>query len=145
MLKYIEHIDKLGHRGQAWIGFVEVSRSGRTVYFNGMALQRIPGGGVNGNHRDVETGDEYWISGVKKKGTNRHWAGGGEILVEKRALSELLELRGWTSLPHGYKLTSDIVPTNVEKFVPILNEAERDHRPTGTPFRNQALEPDTHR
>ena len=54
MLKYIEHIDKLGHRGQAWIGFVEVSRSGRTVYFNGMALQRIPGGGVNGNHRAVQ-------------------------------------------------------------------------------------------
>jgi hypothetical protein len=145
MLKYIEHIDKLGHRGKAWIGFVELSRSGRTLYTNGMALQRIPGGGVNGNHSNVENGDEYWISGVKKRGTNRHWAGAGEILVEKRAVDALLELRNWTELPNGYKVTNDVVPTHIESFVPVLNEAERDHRPCGTPLRNRMTETDDHR
>jgi hypothetical protein len=125
MLKYIEHIDRLGNRGKAWIGFVELSRSGRTVYFNGMALQRIPRGGVVGNHVDIQSGDEYWVSGVKKAGTNRHWAGGGEILVEERATQALLDLRGWTELPSGYRVTLEVVPTDIDKFVPILNEPSR--------------------
>jgi hypothetical protein len=43
MLKYIEQ--KAGHadNGPAWIARVTFSKSGRTVYFNGMALKRISG------------------------------------------------------------------------------------------------------
>ena len=29
-------------------------------------FQRLKGSGISGNYFDVETGDEYWISGVKK-------------------------------------------------------------------------------
>jgi len=39
-------------------------------------LQRTPtpvrARGVAGNHVDQGTGEEYWVSGVKKDGTDRH-------------------------------------------------------------------------
>jgi hypothetical protein len=43
---------------------------------------------------DIETGEEYWISGVKKRGTNRHWAGSGKILIEENIIKEYLGLVG---------------------------------------------------
>ena len=65
-LKYIEL--KTGYRddGPAWIGKVLLSKSGRMVYFNNHAFQRCIG--LSGNYYDVETGEEYWISSVKKMG-----------------------------------------------------------------------------
>ena len=77
MLKYIERKTGYADNGPAWIARVRLSKSGRTVYFNGKALKRTGGQGIPGNHRDIETGDEYWVSGVKKRGVNRHWAGSG--------------------------------------------------------------------
>jgi len=56
MLKYIERKTDLGDNGPAWIAWVKVSKSGRTIYFNGKALKRIAGGGVAGNHFDLESG-----------------------------------------------------------------------------------------
>jgi hypothetical protein len=72
----------LDDRGPAEIGEVTFSQTGKTIYFKGKSFERIKGGGVAGNYRCVETGDEYWITGVKKRGTNRHWAGGGLIKGE---------------------------------------------------------------
>ena len=66
----------LGDRGPATVGEVSFSKSGRTAYFNGKAFRRVKG--LYGNYQS-EDGDEYWISGVKTCGTNRHWAGGGPI------------------------------------------------------------------
>jgi len=77
MIRYIELKTGYNDNGPAWIGRVQVSRSGQTVYFNGRAFKRR-GGGASGNHFDVETGDNYWISGVKKDGRDRHWAGSGK-------------------------------------------------------------------
>lgn len=42
---------------------------------------------------------EYWISGVKKRGTNRHWAGSGKIQIDKNMVSEYLSLTGLSQLP----------------------------------------------
>ena len=39
MLKYIELKSGYNDNGPAWIGRVQQSRTGRTVYFNGMALR----------------------------------------------------------------------------------------------------------
>ena len=55
------------------------SRSGKTIYFKGKTFHRIKRGGVYGNYRCAEDGNEYWISGVKKPGTNRHVLGGGPV------------------------------------------------------------------
>jgi len=68
----------LNDRGPAAIGQITFSKSGRTAYFNGKTFQRSKGT-YGGNHRCIEDGNEYWISGVKKRGTNRHWAGGGPV------------------------------------------------------------------
>lgn len=56
--------------GPARIGRVTFSKTGRTIYYGGKAFQR--GRPTTcGNYYDVETGDEYWISGCKKNGQDR--------------------------------------------------------------------------
>ena len=87
-LMYIENKSEAGDRGEARIGWVTFSKTGRSIYYRDKCFQRIKGGGVAGNYFDSETGDEYWISGVKKTGTNRHWAGGGDVLVDEDAKVE---------------------------------------------------------
>ena len=87
-LMYLENKSEADDRGNARIGWVTFSKTGRSIYYRGRQFQRIKGGGVAGNYFDVETGDEYWISGVKKTGTNRHWAGGGEIEIDDDARVE---------------------------------------------------------
>lgn len=69
----------LQHRGPAAVGDVSFSKSGQTAYFGGKTFHRQRG--VYGNYQCVEDGNEYWISGVKKRGTNRHWFGGGPVAV----------------------------------------------------------------
>ena len=117
MLKYIEKCTGTNHDGPAWIGYVRTSKSGRTVYFNGRALSQVKGGGVVGNHIDVETGELYWISGVKRDGTDRHWAGSGPVTIEARAVDEYLALRGLSRLdPKKYRVCSDIKEADIERL-----------------------------
>jgi hypothetical protein len=70
----------LHHRGPAIIGEVRFSKSKKTIYYNNKTFSRIPKGGIYGNYYCEEDGNEYWISGVKKEGNNRHWAGTGKII-----------------------------------------------------------------
>ena len=67
-IKYIELKSGYSDDGPAWIGLVTFSKTGRTVYFNGKAFKSLKPKGISGNHYDLETGEEYWISGVKKTG-----------------------------------------------------------------------------
>jgi len=123
MLKCIEKCTGTNHNGPAWIAYVQTSRSGRTVYFNGRALQASTGGSGVGNHYDLETREPYWVSGVKKSGSNRHWAGSGQILVEKSAVSELLSLTGKTTLDNSlYRVTADLPRVDPQQFLEVLNE-----------------------
>ena len=98
MLKYIELKTGYADNGPAWIARVKLSRSGNTVYFNGKALKRANGGGTSGNHFDIENGDEYWVSGVKKDGGDRHWAGSGKVVIETSAVPEYLRVIGAADL-----------------------------------------------
>ena len=93
---YIEHKNR-NDNGMAWIAAVNRSKSGRTVYFNGKSLQKRRG--IFSNYVDIETGDEYWISGVKKDRSDRHWAGSGKIIVDSSILSDYLLFTGQSSLP----------------------------------------------
>ena len=47
--------------GQARIGRVRTSKTGRTLFFDGKTFQSLKGAGFKANYFDVETGDEYWI------------------------------------------------------------------------------------
>lgn len=123
MLRYVELKSGQNNKGPAWIAHVKVSRSGNTVYFNGKALKR--GGGISGNHVDLETGEEYWVSGVKKDGTDRHWAGSGKIFIEESAVSEYLELVGKSELDRSRLVViRDLPETNIERFFELENGCE---------------------
>jgi len=85
-LMYIENKEGDIDGAQARIGWVEFSRSNRSIYYRGKTLTRIKGGGLSGNYMDDETGDEYWISGVKKDGQDAHWAKRVEVKIDDDAL-----------------------------------------------------------
>jgi hypothetical protein len=109
VLRYIEL--KTGHsdNGPAWIARIKLSKSGRTVYFNGKALKRAVRGGISGNHFDLETGEEYWVSGVKKDGLDRHWAGSGLVAIETSAVAEYLETIGAVELDRSrFRVIADL-------------------------------------
>lgn len=126
MLRYIELKSGYQDNGPAWIGRVRLSKSKTTVYFNGKAFKKAQGGGISGNYFDVETGQEYWISGIKKNGEDRHRAGSGRILVEKDALEEYLVFRGIKELDATrYEVTESIVQTDIAKFNEIENRCRK--------------------
>ncbi len=124
MIRYIELKSGHGDRGPAWIARVRLSRSKTTVYFNGRALKKAKGGGISGNYFDVESGEEFWISGVKKNGEDRHWAGSGIVLVEASAVAEYLSLRSLQALDlKHYEITESIVQTDIAKFKDLENQS----------------------
>ena len=96
-LMYIELKTGYSDDGPDWIGYVKTSKSKKTIYFNDHAFQKLVGG--CSNYVDIENGDEYWISGLKKRESNRHWAGRGKIAIDRRAIKKYLELIGEKELP----------------------------------------------
>lgn len=127
MIKDLMYIElKTGYHddGPAWIGYVKTSKSYKTIYFNNHAFQKYNSG--NANYEDIENGDEYWISGIKKNESNRHWAGHGKIMVDKRAVNELIEIKGLTALPADVYEIIDIEDNfPVERINRLLNEKEQ--------------------
>jgi hypothetical protein len=88
-LLYVELKTGYNDDGPAWIGYGSFSRTGQMVYFNGKALGGNKGRGI---HYELTTGDKYWISGIKKNGEDRHWAGKGKIMIDKDVVSEYLSI-----------------------------------------------------
>ena len=121
-LRYIELKSGFGDSGPAWIGMAEFSKTGRTVYFNGKALKSLNVGGVSGNYYDIENGDEYWISGVKKNGRDRHWAGGGKIMIDRTVVDIYLNQVDFHALDKNQFELTEIKPTDKQKFSAMENE-----------------------
>jgi len=65
--------------GDARIGRVTFSKTGRSLYYNDKTFKSLNGRGIKGNYSDVETGEEYWISGCKKNGTDALFPNNVEI------------------------------------------------------------------
>ncbi len=105
---------------------METSKSGRTFYFRGSAYARATGGGISGGHFDVEIGEEYWISGVnvvKRRVSNRHWAGSGRIQIESVAVEDYLEHIEQDQInPLVQTLVDPFLKTNRERIRYYLNE-----------------------
>src|SRR6266852_6899894 len=68
--KSSENTSVPGLVGVARIGRVTFSKTGRTIYYKGKSLQRLNGTGFKANFYDIESGEEYWISGPKKNGAD---------------------------------------------------------------------------
>jgi len=120
-IKYIELKSGFSDNGPAWIGLVSFSKSGKTIYFDGKAFKTLNGNGIAGNYYEIETGDEYWISGVKKNQSDRHIYGTGKINIERRILNEYLKIINQQNLnPKLYEIVE------VDEEIPIskINEIE---------------------
>jgi hypothetical protein len=69
-IMYIE--SKAGSlNGPARIGRVTFSKSGRSLTYGERTFKSKNGSGFKANYFDVETGDDYWISGPRKDGRDR--------------------------------------------------------------------------
>lgn len=125
LLRYIEL--KSGHsdNGPAWIAYVERSKTGRTLYFNGRGLMKLKGqrrGAGGGNYVDMETGESFWVSGVKKNGEDRHWAGLGKVLVEAAAVSQYLKtIKAGKLDTSRCEVTTSIRQTDVKRLSRLAN------------------------
>ena len=75
----------------ARIGWVTFSKTGQSVYYRGRTLQKA--NGIAGNFRDMKSSDEYWISGVKKRGSNVHWTDRLSVLIDDDAREEYRRLK----------------------------------------------------
>lgn len=122
---------KSGHsdNGPAWIAFVTESKSGRSLYFNGQGLMKLKGqrrGESGGNYIDMESSEEFWVSGVKKNGQDRHWAGSGKVLIDAAAVPEYLATINAKLLDTScFEITTSIVQTDIERLSQLANSPGR--------------------
>jgi hypothetical protein len=69
-IMYIER--KAGNlTGSARIGRVTFSKTGKTLSYAGQKFRSLKGYGFKANYFEVESGEEYWISGCKRNGQDR--------------------------------------------------------------------------
>jgi len=120
-LLYVELKSGFSNNGPAWIGQGEFTRSRRIIYFNGLALRKAQG--IGSNYSEPQTGNFYWVSGVKKDGKDRHQLGNGKVFIDESVVSEYLKLRGIEKLPtYSYEIVCfDNVPA--KKRLPDIENA----------------------
>ncbi len=51
-------------------------------------LKSLRGAGISANYADEQTGLQYWVSGPKQNGEDRHWAGGGPVTIDADVVDE---------------------------------------------------------
>jgi hypothetical protein len=86
-LMYIE--DKSGGlEGDARIGRVYFSKSGKTLYYRGKKFRSLKGSGFKANFFVVGTGDEYWISGPRRDRDDRLYGGSRGVEVDEDVAAE---------------------------------------------------------
>ncbi|MBI5393987.1 MAG: 1-deoxy-D-xylulose-5-phosphate synthase [Verrucomicrobia bacterium] len=74
----IMYIERKGGKmtGPGRIGRVSFSKTGQTIYYRGKTFKRLRAAGAGkANYHDVETGEEYWISGCRRDGGDRLYGG----------------------------------------------------------------------
>lgn len=86
-IMYIEDKSE-GLEGAARIGRVYYSKSAKTLYYRGRKFQSLKGGGFKANYYDVETGDEFWISGPRKDRNDRLYGGNRGVEIDEDVREE---------------------------------------------------------
>ena len=74
--------------GTARIGLVISSKTGRTLYYRGQRFQSLKGAGFKSNYYDETTGDDYWISGPKRKGGDRMYGSVLPVEIDENVRAE---------------------------------------------------------
>jgi hypothetical protein len=91
-IMYIEDKSN-GLTGPARIGRVEMTKLGKTIYYRGRTFRSLRGRGFKANFYDVESGDEFWISGPRRDGADRLY--GERVGVE---IDEDVRTEYWTKI-----------------------------------------------
>ncbi len=87
-----------------------------------MKLKGQRRGESGGNYVDMETGESLWVSGVKRNGQDRHWAGSGKVLSESAPLSEYLQVMGTKTLDASRcDVTNTICQTDIKRLSQLAN------------------------
>ncbi|MGC9942479.1 MAG: hypothetical protein ABSE48_11635 [Verrucomicrobiota bacterium] len=71
-----------GLTGAARIGRVRFSKTGCTLYYRGQTFQSLKGAGFKCNYYCMETGEDYWISGPKRRGGDALYGGSTPIEID---------------------------------------------------------------
>ena len=81
--------------GEARIGRVTFSKTGKSIHYQGKRFEALKGRGFKANYCDVETGEYYWISGCKKNGQDRLYGERLPIYIDDDVKEEYwTEIRG---------------------------------------------------
>ena len=92
-LMYVENKQGEIDGARARIGWVTFSKSGKSVRYRGRSLARSGGQGVLGNYFDEVSGEEFWVSGVKRSGSNAQPGTGVSVIVDDDAAEAYVALR----------------------------------------------------
>lgn len=99
-IMYIEYKGG-GLHGTARIGRVTFSRTGSTLHYAGKSFQSLKGSGFKAIYFDVETGEQYWISGPRRDGADRlyksDWPVDIDEDVREEYWTEIRKKREWRS------------------------------------------------
>lgn len=79
--------------GPARIGKVTFSKSGKTLHYDGKTFQSLKGAGFKSNYFDVESGEDYWISGPRRDGADRLYGEAQPVHIDDDAREEY-----WTDI-----------------------------------------------
>lgn len=87
--------------GPARIGRVTFSKTGKSLLYRGRTFQSLKGQGFKANFFDVETGEEFWISGPRKDGRDRLYPGSSRAVEVDDDVAEEYwrEIRGSERAP----------------------------------------------
>lgn len=81
--------------GDARIGRVRLSKTGKTLYYGDLSFRSLKGKGFKSNYLEVTSKTEYWISGPKRNGEDRLYGERVPIQIDADVRSEYWEnIRG---------------------------------------------------
>jgi hypothetical protein len=79
--------------GAARIGRVTFSKTGKTLYYRGRQFRSLKGDGFKSNYYEVDSGDEYWISGCRRDGADRLYGESTPVEIDEDVREEY-----WTEI-----------------------------------------------
>ncbi len=90
-----------GLTGPARVGRVSFSKTGKTLYYDDKTFRSLKGAGFKSNYVEVASGDEYWISGCKRDGTDRLYGERLPVEIDEDVREEYwTEIRGQPERRH---------------------------------------------
>ncbi|MGD0732922.1 MAG: hypothetical protein ABR956_16780 [Terracidiphilus sp.] len=119
-IMYIEY-KGTGLHGSARIGRVTFSRTGATLHYGNKSFQSLKGSGFKANYYCVETGEQYWISGPRKDGTDRLYKSDWPVEIDEDVREEY-----WTGIrgmpEHKNRATTSLSTTKRPNATSLTRE-----------------------